>query len=190
MFEASMPAAIGATMACQSDGAEASKPRRCRRLTLTKVDKRFRLGRRIAELAAIFTSALPADEMTPMKRLRVDEAAQLKALAEKARGDYLRDGAGGLDDILRIERKADQAVRALGIERASASASSPSSVAAPPVHDLTQLSNGQLDRLYNLLAGARPEEATEARQSREVGEGARRECDGRQRRPLHSASLV
>jgi len=116
---------------------------------LTTVNRSTRLGKRIDELKALFSEALGEDALAPMRRMRIAEAAELKALAEKARGDYLRDGAGTLDDIVRIERKADQAVRALGIERAAAT--SPSSIAATPVHDLTQLSNGQLDRLYNLF---------------------------------------
>ena len=57
-----------------------------------------------------------------MKRLRIGEAAQLKALAELARGDYMRDGAGSLDDIVRVERKASAAESALGIVERSAAA--------------------------------------------------------------------
>jgi hypothetical protein len=91
-------------------------PKRVRRRTLTKVDRRGRLGRRIAELAAIYTAALGADELSPMRRLRVAEAAELKAVAELARGDYMRgDARGSLDDIVRLERRAEQAVKALGI---------------------------------------------------------------------------
>jgi len=127
----------------------ADAPRRSRAKRLTTVNRSTRLGKRIDELKALFSEALGEDALAPMRRMRIAEAAELKALAEKARGDYLRDGAGTLDDIVRIERKADQAVRALGIERAAAT--SPSSIAATPVHDLTQLSNGQLDRLYNLF---------------------------------------
>jgi hypothetical protein len=94
----------------------ASAPKRVRRRTLTKVDRRGRLGRRIAELAAIYTAALGADELSPMRRLRVAEAAELKAVAELARGDYMRgDARGSLDDIVRLERRAEQAVKALGI---------------------------------------------------------------------------
>ena len=51
-----------------------------------------------------------------MRRLMVAEAAELKAVAELARGDYMRGNArGSLDDIVRLERRAEQAVRALGI---------------------------------------------------------------------------
>jgi hypothetical protein len=49
---------------------------------------------------------------------RCAAAADWPALIEanvKARGDYLRDGVGDLDDIIRAERRADQAVRAIGI---------------------------------------------------------------------------
>ena len=60
-----------------------------------------------------------------MKHLKVEETAQLKALAEQTRGDFMRDGRGTLDDIVRCERKADQAVRALGLSEAKRRPSSP-----------------------------------------------------------------
>ena len=53
-----------------------------------------------------------------LAKLKIDRAAQLTTIAELARGDFMRDSAGTLDDIVRLERKADQAVRALGIREA------------------------------------------------------------------------
>jgi hypothetical protein len=93
-------------------------PKRDRRLTLTKIDKRGRLGKRIAELTEIFAAAI-GGELTPWRKLKVEKAAQLTAIAELARGDFMRDDKGTLDDIVRCERKADQAVRALGISEAT-----------------------------------------------------------------------
>ena len=92
-------------------------PKRVRRFTLTMVDKRGRLGKRIAELGEVFSAAV-SGEQTPMRKLKVEKAAQLTAIAELARGAYMRDAQGTLDDIVRLERKADQAVRALGIREA------------------------------------------------------------------------
>jgi hypothetical protein len=89
-------------------------PKRDRRLTLTKIDKRGRLGKRVAELTEMFTAAVGI-ELTVMRKMKVDKAAQLTALTELARGDFMRDGKGTLDDIVRLERKADQAVRSLGL---------------------------------------------------------------------------
>jgi hypothetical protein len=89
-------------------------PKRDRRLTLTKIDRRGRLGKRVAELTAMFAAAV-GGEQTPMRKLKVERAAQLTALAELARGDFMRDGKGTLDDIVRLERKADQAVRSVGL---------------------------------------------------------------------------
>jgi hypothetical protein len=94
--------------------AGSTAPKRDRKLTLTKIDKRGRLGKRVAELNTMFAGAV-GGEQTPMRKLKVEQAAQLTALAELARGDFMRDGKGTLDDIVRCERKADQAVRALGI---------------------------------------------------------------------------
>jgi hypothetical protein len=108
-------AANSVPVACRQDGSAA--PKRDRRLTLTKIDKRGRLGKRVAELTAMFASAA-GGEVTPMRRLKVEKAAQLTAIAELARGDFMRDGKGTLDDLVRLERKADQAVRALGIDEA------------------------------------------------------------------------
>jgi hypothetical protein len=151
-------------------------PRRCRKRTLTKVNRRSILGKRITELTALFVDAVKADELSPLLRLKIDEAAQLKALAELARGDYMRDRRGTLDDIVRLERRAEQAVAALGLKRAvHVRLPSPSSAAATPAPDLSQLSNSQLDWLYALLAEGPDREvaealreATEARRLREA----------------------
>jgi hypothetical protein len=112
MFEASQPSADRAPTSAPHSANVA--PKRDRRLTLTKIDKRGRLGKRVRELTAMFASAV-GGEQTPMRKLKVEKAAELTALAELARGDFMRDGKGTLDDIVRLERKADQAVRALGI---------------------------------------------------------------------------
>jgi hypothetical protein len=98
---------------------DGAKPRRSRAIVLTHVDRRSPLGRRIKELTAIYTAALGSSDLSEIKRLKVDEAAQLKAMAEKARGDWMRDGEASptLEDIVRLERKASAAERDLGIER-------------------------------------------------------------------------
>jgi hypothetical protein len=93
---------------------DSAAPKRDRRRYLTQVDRRSRLGIRIRELTEMFTAAVGV-ELTPMRKLKVEKAAQLTAISELARGDFMRDGCGTLDDIVRLERKADQAVRALGI---------------------------------------------------------------------------
>jgi len=102
-------------------------PRRSRAMTLTRVDRRGRMGKRIDELRGIYVAALGGpDGLSPIRRMRVAEAAELKALAEMTRGDYLRTGSGVLDDIVRIERKASAAERALGIvEKAEPQSESP-----------------------------------------------------------------
>jgi hypothetical protein len=101
-------------------GRPAAVEKRSRRKTLTRVDMRSPLGMRIKELRALFESAFSVGELTPLRRERIADAAQLKALCEKARGEYMRDGTGSLKDLAAMERKADQAVRHLGIEEARA----------------------------------------------------------------------
>jgi hypothetical protein len=110
LFEAVQSSAV--ILPSQAKQNAVAAPKRVRRLTLTKVDKRGRLGKRIAELTAMFIAAV-GGELTPMRKLKVEKAAQLTAIAELARGDFMRDGKGTLDDIVRLERKADQALRAL-----------------------------------------------------------------------------
>jgi len=102
----------------RSGDADIPKPRRSRAQALTRVDRRLPLGRRIEALKAIYFEALGgAEGLSPMRRLKVDEAAQLKALAEKSRGDFMRDGVGSLDDVMVAERRADLAVRAIGLPK-------------------------------------------------------------------------
>ena len=93
-------------------------PKRDRRRRLTKFDKRTALGRRIGELEGLFLAATPSAELSPLRRLKVGEAAQLTALAERARGILMREGempGASLDDIVRLERRAASAVKALGL---------------------------------------------------------------------------
>jgi hypothetical protein len=93
------------------------RPKRDRRKGLTVTDRRGRVHRRIRELEMLFLSTfeIAGVALTPMRRMRIAEAAQLKALAEKARGDTLRGGGVPLDDVIRVERRADAAVRAIGL---------------------------------------------------------------------------
>jgi hypothetical protein len=100
---------------------DAPRPRRSRAKHLTTVNRSTRLGKRIDELKALFTEALGEDALTPMRRMRIAEAAELKGTAEAARGRWMRgEEKCSLDELVRLERKADQAVRALGIEETRA----------------------------------------------------------------------
>ena len=85
--------------------------KRDRRRTLTRIDRRSRLGKRIDELTILFAGAL-GGELSPVRKLRIERAAQLSALAEQARGDHMRNQ--GTSDIVRLERAAAAALRALG----------------------------------------------------------------------------
>jgi hypothetical protein len=63
----------------------------------------------------VFAGALGGDrgELSPVRKLKIEHVAQLSALAEQARGDIMRGGKG-TGDIVRLERAAAAAVRALG----------------------------------------------------------------------------
>jgi hypothetical protein len=89
--------------------------KRDRRRSLTRIDMRSRLGKRIAELSLVFAGALGGSrgELSAVRKLKIEQAAQLMALAEQARGEIMR-GVKGTSDIVRLERAAAAAVRALG----------------------------------------------------------------------------
>ena len=131
MFEAGQMAADVSPPQAKQNAIGA--PKRDRRLSLTKIDRRGRLGRRVAELTGIFIAAL-GGELTPLKRMRVEkaagevtplklecirEAAQLKALAEAERGSWMRgESKCSLDELIRLERFAAAAVEELGLQKA------------------------------------------------------------------------
>ena len=94
---------------------ERKPEKRDRKLTLTRVSKRGRFGKRVFELQAIFEDELRGDRLTPLVRVKIARASQMVALAEAARGGFMRDGSGNLDDLLRLEREAARACAALGL---------------------------------------------------------------------------
>ena len=101
------------------------------------MDKRTFTWRRIVELQQLFTSALTGAsvELSPLRKLKVEQAAHAVAVAELARGEFMRDGAGDLDELIRAERRADTLVKWSG-------------------PDLSGLSDDELDRLKVLLREA------------------------------------
>jgi hypothetical protein len=85
---------------------------------LTTIDKRGVLWKRISELRQVFADALTgAGELSPLRKLKVETAAQAVATAELARGRFMRDGHGDLADLVAAERRADAAVRAIGLPK-------------------------------------------------------------------------
>jgi hypothetical protein len=93
---------------------DAPRPRRSRAKQLTFVNRSTRIGKRIAQLTALFEGAV-AGEISPLRKLKIDKAAELTALSEQARGGFMRDGSGNLENILLAERRAAAACRAVGI---------------------------------------------------------------------------
>jgi len=76
---------------------------------------------RRSTVRGVFIAALTADghELSPVRRLGIERAAQATALAEMARSRYMRDGDGDLDDLIRAERRADTLIKWLGCRRSS-----------------------------------------------------------------------
>src|SRR5262245_17286350 len=88
---------------------------------LFTVDGRTRLGRRVAELEAIFAEAL-GNKLTDVQVQQVRQAAQLNCIAEVAAERYLRGSdLVTLDDLVRVQRAAALALRRLNIGAAPAS---------------------------------------------------------------------
>jgi hypothetical protein len=81
----------------------------------TPFDRRTRVGRRTAELVALFRQRVGADVASdPVATVAIERAAQLTALAEAASARALRaDPKISLDDVVRLSRAADLAVRRL-----------------------------------------------------------------------------
>ena len=89
--------------------------KRDRRRTLTKIDQRSRLGKRPSvKLTTLFFASKPLAVIRHPSGGFPDreQAAQLSAIAELARGDHMRGRPTG--DIVRLERAAAAAVRSLG----------------------------------------------------------------------------
>ncbi len=99
------------------DHPRAGPKRRTRVGPLSKVDKRTVAGKRVGELKRLFASELTSAglEITPMRQLKIDAAAQAVALAETARSRFLREGQGDVADLVAVQRSADAAVRRIGL---------------------------------------------------------------------------
>jgi hypothetical protein len=83
-------------------------------------DRRSQLGRRITELAAMFRERLGSVGLDdPILSDQVERAAELVALSETVRARALDgDPNATLDDVVRLTRAADAAVKRLGLDRA------------------------------------------------------------------------
>jgi len=84
----------------------------------SKFDGRSALGRRIRDLAHGFAEQLGGwPVLSDTMAANVRKAAELSALAEKARADALRDGNIDPIGLVRLEGASNRAVRALQLDR-------------------------------------------------------------------------
>jgi hypothetical protein len=83
------------------------------------IDKRSALGRRVTRLAATFRARVGFDaNPDPLLLTAIEHAAQLQALAEQAAARALRaDPKVAYDDVVRLSRLADHAVRRLRLDQ-------------------------------------------------------------------------
>jgi hypothetical protein len=86
----------------------------------TRLDHRTRVGRRSRELRKHYTAALSGREQTIELITAISRAAELVALAEDLRARMLRaDPKANADDVVRMQRVADLAVKRLNLPNAS-----------------------------------------------------------------------
>jgi hypothetical protein len=84
-------------------------------------DKRTLIGRRVQELVAVFSARIGPGAADPVTAAAIARAAETQALAESARARALRaDATVTLDDVVRLNRLAEHAVRALRLDRHNA----------------------------------------------------------------------
>jgi len=84
------------------------------------IDGRSQLGRRVRDLAESFAAQLGGwPTLSDTMAANVRKAAELTALAERARADALRDGSVDPLGLVRLEGATGRAVRALGIKPAA-----------------------------------------------------------------------
>jgi hypothetical protein len=113
----------GMDMPAESNTVASQTPapkRRNHRKAHKPFDRRFVLGKRVQLLAAIFAERLSLDttDPDPVLAAAIEKAARLTALAEQASARALRaDPAISLDDLVRLQRLADLAVRRLHLDR-------------------------------------------------------------------------
>jgi hypothetical protein len=85
------------------------------------ISGRSALGRRLRDLGEFYAEALGGwSALTVVQAEAVRRAAEMRALAEQARADALRNGGVGIaeaDQLIRLENAAHRSVRALGIDR-------------------------------------------------------------------------
>jgi hypothetical protein len=96
-----------------------TKPKPNKRRAHVAIDKRYVVGRRYKQLVAIFRERLGLDDNPDLLLLAaIERAAQLQALAEQAAARALRgDVSIAYDDVVRLSRLAEHAVRKLHLDR-------------------------------------------------------------------------
>lgn len=90
-------------------------PKRCRRQDPGILDKRKVIGRRVAELKALYVAELlkVGAEVTAVRLVEVESAAAAQVTAEVGRRRFLEQGVGRLSAVLTAERHAALALRRL-----------------------------------------------------------------------------
>jgi hypothetical protein len=85
-----------------------------RRTRADLFDKRTAQWRRRCELVSLYEASL-GGTVSPALQLQIERAAEMGVIAERARASFLTGQAVSLDDVVRTERAAASAVRALRI---------------------------------------------------------------------------
>jgi hypothetical protein len=96
-----------------------ARPKPNKRRAHVQIDKRYAIGRRVKQLVATFRERLGLEGNPDLLLLAaIERAAQLQALAEQAAARALRgDAQVAYDDVVRLSRLAEHAVRKLHLDR-------------------------------------------------------------------------
>jgi hypothetical protein len=91
------------------------------------IDRRTVIGKRVGELQAMFMAALTGAgaELSTLRKLGVEQAARVVAVAEYARAQWLRTGVGDPADLIATERRADALIKRLGLPAEGSKPSAP-----------------------------------------------------------------
>jgi hypothetical protein len=113
----------------------------------TRLDGRSYSGRRAKELAAIYAAALGGEgALSDLVLVRVQDAAELQAAVEHARGQYLRGRVTDETRVVRLTNAASRALRALKLDRVQQS--------KPPVTLADYVAQKQRQSAADAISGA------------------------------------
>jgi hypothetical protein len=97
--------------------ASAARAQRRTKRSRHRLDRRVRPARNVLKLIELYSARLGKDASDPLLQAAIVRAAELRAVAEDLRSQVLRGESVSADDLVRCERLAAAAERALHLDR-------------------------------------------------------------------------